>query len=47
MHPRVESQRSQVPLMLHFIEDVEQGDLPDQLLLATPETFRDGNARLI
>ena len=47
MHARVESQRIQLSLMLHFIEDVEKGDLSDQLLLAAPEAFRDGNARLI
>ena len=47
MHTRVESQRVQLPLMLHFIEDVQQGNLSDQLLLATPETFRDRNGRLI
>jgi hypothetical protein len=41
MHTRVEPQPSQLPLVLHFIEDVGQGDLPDQLLLATPEPFRD------
>ena len=34
MHARVESQRVQLSLMLHFIVDVEQGNLCDQLLLA-------------
>ena len=47
MHARVESQRVQLSLMLHFIVDVEQGNLSDQLLLTSPEAFRNGNARLI
>ena len=47
MHARVESQRVQLSLMLHFIVDVEQGNLSDLLLLASPEAFRNGNARLI
>jgi len=47
MHARVESQRVQLSLMLHFIVDVEQGHLSDQLLLAAPEAVRNGNARLI
>jgi hypothetical protein len=47
MHARVESQRVQLSLMLHFMVDVEQGNLCDQLLLAAPEAIRNGNARLI
>jgi hypothetical protein len=47
MHPRIKSERVQLPLMPHLFENVKQGDLSDELLLATPEIFRDGNARLI